>query len=308
LGESGPAGVPAMTGSSPAAKFGGVLALGLKILFGLLAAYCLVAFLAWRFQDKLAFPGHRVRLIAPQRVGLEDGRIVTVETSDGVLLKGWYLPPLASGGAGGKAAGLLWFYGNLESVSGLAPIVRDLRLPEVALLILDYRGYGESGGRSTEEGLYRDAEAAWEFLASRPEVDASRIAVYGRSLGSAMALYLAERKGVAAVVLDSPFTSAREMARVHYGFLPRWLVRLSLDNVSRARKLDVPLLVFHGTEDRIAPPWMGEAIARAGRARELVWIEGAGHNDTYERGSVAYRRELDRFLRAVLEPTSRPES
>ncbi|GIW53397.1 MAG: alpha/beta hydrolase [Gemmatimonadales bacterium] len=294
-----------MTGGQSATKFRGVLILGLKIAAGLAVGYGVVAFLAWRFQEKLAFPGHKVRLIAPQSVGLEGGRIVTVTTSDGVLLKGWYLPPAGGGESGIKAPGLLWFYGNLESVSGLAPVVRELRLPEAALLILDYRGYGESGGRPTEEGLYRDAEAAWHFLAARPEVDSSRIAVYGRSLGSAMALYLAERKKVAAVVLDSPFTSARDMARVHYGFLPRSLVRLSLDNLNRAGKIEAPLLVFHGTEDRIAPPWMGEAVARAGRARELVWIEGAGHNDTYDLGFSAYRRKLHQFLRSVLETRAR---
>lgn len=290
----------ALTGPWPAAKFGGVLVLGLKVVAGLLVAYAAVLFLAWRFQEKLAFPGHKVRLVAPQSAGLLDGEIVTVETSDRVLLKGWYLPPAVRIDSGDKAGGLLWFYGNLESVSGLAPIVAELRLPEIALVILDYRGYGESGGRPTEEGLYRDAEAAWSFLAGRPEVDPSRIAVYGRSLGSAMALYLAERKKVAAVVLDSPFTSARDMARVHYPFLPPSVVRLSLDNLTRAERITAPLLVFHGTEDRIAPPWMGEAIARAGRARELVWIEGAGHNDTYHAGFNAYRSKLHQFLRSVL--------
>ncbi len=292
-----------MTGPWPAAKFAGVLVLGLKLAAGLLVAYAAVLLLAWRFQEKLAFPGHKVRLVVPQSAGLPDGEIVTVETSDGVLLKGWYLPPAVSPGSGDKVGGLLWFYGNLESVSGLGPIVSELKLPEIALLILDYRGYGESGGRPTEEGLYRDAEAAWSFLANRPEVDPSRIAVYGRSLGSAMALYLAERKNVAAVVLDSPFTSARDMARVHYRFLPRSVVRLSLDNLSRAQKITAPLLVFHGTEDRIAPPWMGEAVARAGRARELVWIDGAGHNDTYQVGFSSYRNKLHQFLRSALSPS-----
>ncbi len=300
MAKGSPTRLRAMTESWSAAKFGSVAALGLKIVAGVLLTYGVVAFLAWRFQEKLAFPGHKVRLVAPQSVGFRDGQIVTVESSDGVLLKGWYLPPALASDSSGKAGGLLWFYGNLETVSGLAPIVRELRPPEMALLILDYRGYGESDGRPTEEGLYRDAEAAWNFLVSRPEVDPSRIAVYGRSLGSAIALYLAERQKVGAVILDSPFTSARDMARLHYGFLPRWLVRLSLDNLSRARKLSAPLLVFHGTEDRIVPPWMGESVARAGRARELVWIEGAGHNDTYHVDFSAYRRKMYQFLRSVL--------
>src|SRR5207249_1721935 len=96
---------------------------------------------------------------------------------------GWYLPPAPAPPAGAKAPGLVWFYGNAETVTALAPVIRSLRPPGTALLILDYRGYGESGSMTTEPGLYRDAEAAWEYLAHRPEVDSARIGAYGRSVG-----------------------------------------------------------------------------------------------------------------------------
>ena len=268
----------------------------LRVLLGLGITYAALLLLAWRFQHRMALPGARGRLIPPSQAGVA-GEIVDVTTADGVRLRGWYLPPALGPG---PAAGLLWFYGNMETVTGLAPIVRWLRPPDVALLILDYRGYGESAGSPSEQGLYADADAAWAYLTSRPDVDPSRIAVYGRSVGSVPALYVATTQPVRAVVLESPFSSAVDMARVHYRFLPSFIVRLSMDNLERAGRLTAPLLVLHGTEDNIALPRMGRAVAEAGHARELVLIKGAGHNETYDVGREEYRRKFLGFLAETL--------
>jgi fermentation-respiration switch protein FrsA (DUF1100 family) len=264
-----------------------------------LLVYGLVVVLAWRYQDRLAFPAPRTHLPAPAAVGLPDGRRVAVRAADGVTLHGWYLPP--AGGSRRPAPGVIWFCGNMETVAGVGPIAASWRPPEMALLFLDYRGYGESDGEPTEAGLYADGEAAWSFLAAQGEVDSTRIALYGRSLGSAVALEVAGRHPARAVALDSPFTSARALARLHYWFLPAGLVRLSMDNVARARALDVPLFVAHGTDDRIAPIAMGRVVAAAGRARTFLAIEGSGHNDTYDLGDARYRDALIAFLRETLE-------
>jgi fermentation-respiration switch protein FrsA (DUF1100 family) len=263
-----------------------------------LLLYGLIVVLAWRHQDHLAFPAPRTRLPAPAAVGLPDGRRVEVRAADGVTLRGWYLPPAAA--APRPAPGVIWFYGNMETVAGVGTIAAAWRPPEMALLVLDYRGYGESDGQPTEAGLYLDGDAAWAFLAAQPEVDAGRIALYGRSLGSAVALEVAARHPARAVVLESPFTNARALARRHYWFLPGALVHLSMDNVARARALAVPLFVAHGTEDRIAPIAMGRAVAEAGRARTFLPIAGAGHNDTYDLGDERYREAVIAFLREAL--------
>jgi hypothetical protein len=277
-----------------------VLPAVLRILLGLGIAYAVLLLLAWRFQTRLALPGARMRLIPPAQAGMPDGEVVDIAARDGVRLRGWYLPAAPARELGPPAPGLLWFYGNLETVTGLAPIVQWLRPPNIALLILDYRGYGESQGSPSEQGLYADADAAWGYLASRSGVDATRIAVYGRSVGSVPALHLASTRPVRAVVLESPFTTAAEMARVHYPFLPSFIVRLSMNNLERAARLTAPLLVFHGTEDNIALPRMGRAVAEAGRARELVMISGAGHNETYDVGGEEYRRKFQAFLAETL--------
>lgn len=268
----------------------------LKVLAAVMVAYAVVVLLAWRFQERLAFPAPNAPVPNPASYGISDGQVVTTLTADGLRLRGWYLPPAPTPAAGSTAPGLIWFYGNMETVNALAPLLGALRPPRIGLLVLDYRGYGQSEGKPTERGLYSDAEAAWEFLTHRPEIDTTRIAVYGRSLGSAVALYLATERPIAAVVLDSPLSNAREMADQHYGIIPTSLVRLRLDNLERVSRVEAPLLVFHGTEDRIAPTQMGRAVAEMAPNGRLMLLQGAGHNDTYTFGGERYRIEFHAFL------------
>lgn len=277
-----------------------MLATVLRILGALFLVYLVVVAFAWRFQEWVVFPAPERPLPHPSAFGMPEGERITVTTVDNVELQGWYLPPNPAPEHGSSAPGLIWFYGNFETVGAIGAILRDLRPTGTGMLILDYRGYGKSGGKPTEEGLYRDALAAWDFITSRPQIDGARVAVYGRSLGGAAALYLATEQPVRAVVLDSPFSNGREMAKKHYRFVPSGLVRLKLDNIARARKLEAPLLVFHGTADRVAPLPMGRAVAQAGRAEELVLLEGSGHNDTYHVGGTMYREKLHAFLQKHL--------
>ncbi len=271
------------------------MALILKVVLVTGVVYGVLVLLAWGFQEQIAFPAPRGPLPAPRDRDIPDGERVTVVASDGVGLHGWYLPPAPRPAPGVQAPGLLWFYGNAETVADIAPLVRDLRPSGMAVLIVDYRGYGESAGRASEHGLYLDAAAAWEFLAARPEVAAHRIGVFGRSLGSAPALQLATTQPVRAVVLEAPFTSARAMAQAHYRIIPPFVVRLSMDNLTRARRLTVPLLVIHGTADGVVPLAMGRAIAEAGRGT-LVAIDGADHNETFYASRSRYRDAMHDFL------------
>ena len=179
--------------------------------------------------------------------------------------------------------------------------MRDFQPPGAALLVVDYPGYGGSGGRATEAGMYEAADSAYAAVARRPDVDHARIYAYGRSLGSAVASHVAARHEVAGLVLESPFTNALDIAREHYALFPRFIVRLRLDNLANLRLVRCPVLVFHGTADRLAPLAMGRRVAAAGGGggggpAELVLIQGAGHNDTYDLGGEAYRRKLWQFV------------
>jgi fermentation-respiration switch protein FrsA (DUF1100 family) len=262
--------------------------------------YLAVAVFLWFSQSRLIFFAPRGAVPDPHAFGFTGSR-VAVETRDGVTLHGWYLSPEVDPGSARevRAPALIWFYGNAENVAFLAPVIGTLRPEGYAMLVLDYRGYGQNEGRPNEEGLYRDADAAWDYLIGRPDVDPQHIAVFGRSLGSVPALYLADTRPIAAVILDSPFTTARAMARVHYRLFPSLLVRYDMDNLTRARRLTAPLFIVHGAEDRIAPTRMGRALAAAGRARVFYEVPGAGHNDVYETAGAGYRDTIREFLETV---------
>ena len=267
----------------------------LRLGLGLVLGYALVVLLAWLLQERLAFPGPRAPVPDPQRLGIARGERIDLVARDGTRLAGWYLGP--NGWAARKRPGLLWFYGNAENVAALGPVLRDFQPPGAALLVVDYPGYGGSAGRPTEPGLYDAADAAYTALARRPEVDPGRIYVYGRSLGSAVAAYTAVRHPVAGLILESPFTSAAAMARHLYRFLPPLHLRLALDNLALIRRVHCPVLVFHGTADRLVPTAMGmQVAAAAGGPVEVVLIQGAGHNDTYALGGRDYRDKLWAFV------------
>src|SRR6059058_6613099 len=138
----------------------------LRIFIGLVLAYVVLVILAWRFQERLAFPAPRAPLPDPQRVGVANGEKVEVTMEDGTRLVGWYLastilhqPPQPSQ----PAAGLLWFYGNGETIAAIWPIVREFQPPGTAVLVVDYPGYGGSAGRATETAMYGAADAACRF-------------------------------------------------------------------------------------------------------------------------------------------------
>ena len=274
----------------------------LRIALGLALGYALLVALAWRFQERLAFPAPRAPVPDPRRLGMAYGERIELASGDGERLAGWYLGA-PSGPADTRGPGLLWFYGNGENIAALAPVLREFQPPGTALLVIDYPGYGGSAGRATEPALYAAGEAAYAALARRAGVDPGRIYVYGRSLGTAVATYLAARHPVAGLMLESPFTTARAMARRLYGLLPTFILRLSLDNLSNIRRVRCPVLVFHGTADRLVPAAMGLAVAAAAPGPvEVVLIRGAGHNDTYTVGGREYRDKIRWFVTRGAEP------
>ncbi len=273
----------------------------LRIALGLALGYTLLVALAWLLQERLAFPAPRAPVPDPRRLGIPRGERIELALGDGQRLVGWYLgaPAGSAGSAETAGPGLLWFYGNGENIAALAPVLREFQPPGTALLAIDYPGYGGSSGRATEAALYRAADAAYAALQRRRGVDPKRIYVYGRSLGSAVATYLAARHPVAGLILESPFTNARAMARRLYGLLPTFILRLSLDNLANVRRVRCPVLVFHGTADRLVPTAMGFAVAAAAPGPvEVVLIHGAGHNDTYTVGGRAYRDKIAFFVAA----------
>lgn len=226
--------------------------------------------IAWVFQRSLIyFP---TRELGPLPPGVEE---VTFTTSDGLELGGWFFP---AAGSDGRA--VLVSNGNAGNRSHRVPLAEALRERGWAVLLYDYRGYGDNPGSPSEQGLAEDARAAVSWLADRDDVDADRIAYFGESLGASVAAGLAAERPPAALVLRSPFTSLADVGRAHYPFLPVGaLLRDRFPTIDHVRSYDGPVLVIWGERDAIVPPEQSLAVAEAAhRSRHLV-IAGAGHND-----------------------------
>src|SRR2546425_4139113 len=251
-------------------------------LLGLLLGYAVLVLLAWVFQERIAFPAPRAPVPDPRQVGAANGERIELVLRDGTKLAGWYLAPRSPTIGRPPWPALLWFYGNGENIASIGSIVRDFQPPGAALLVVDYPGYGGSGGRATEASLYEAADSAYAAVARRPEVDRARIYAYGRSLGSAVASHVAAAHEVAGLVLESPFTNALDIAREHYALFPRVIVRLRPAHPPHPPPVPCPVLVFHGTADPLAPRALGHrgAPAAGGGAAPAGLVPGGAANDS----------------------------
>lgn len=237
---------------------------------------------------------------------------VSFLTADGEILHGWFLPASANAAAI-PGATILWFHGNGGNVGTQTHDVAWLhRRLQVNVLVFDYRGYGRSTGRPTEPGVYRDARAALAYLSSRKEVAANRIVYLGRSLGAAIAVELAQAgagtQPSAGLVLDSAFTSTKDMARALHRCNPlRFLVPQRFNSLARISRVDCPLLVIHGERDALVPLEQARRLFDAARSpKTFLPRRGAGHNADFGLDQEDLRAALEGFLAAVIRTTAGP--
>lgn len=271
----------------------------LPATLGILAAAFVV--LVWGVQRRLIYfpdpgPVPRAGDVFP---GAEDVRF---PTEDGLTLNGWFVPA----GTGRAAGAVLVLNGNAGHRGHRAPLAKALAERGFAVLLFDYRGYGGSAGRPTEEGLLRDARAARSYLEHRGVV--APIALFGESLGAAVALAVAVEKPPAALVLRSPFTSLAEVGRVHYPLLPvRLLLRDRYSSLERIRSLACPLLVVAGGGDRIIPAGQSRTLFDAAPdvAKRFVLLPGLDHNDPELIDGEVLVSETARFLDEAFRRTLR---
>ncbi|MBI3549520.1 MAG: alpha/beta hydrolase [Elusimicrobia bacterium] len=244
--------------------------------------------------------------IMPQTYGM-DYRDVSLKTSDGVPVHGWYVPaaPARPEAKSKPAAGplaasklvLLYCHGNAGNISTRVPKVNMFHRLGLGVLLFDYRGYGRSEGSPSEAGTYLDAEAAYRWLVEEAKVPAQNILVYGESLGNAVAIETALHHPSRALILESPFTSILDMGRLIFPFLPvSWLVTIRYDNLAKIPDVRSPVLVLHSKDDRIIPVGMGRRVYEAARdPKEFVELVGS-HDEAYLESGDLYPKALVRFL------------
>ena len=225
-------------------------------------------------------------LSSPTASGVAEMEAVGLVTNDGLRLLAWYRP------AAEDRATVVYFHGNAGHIGNRGDKVRPYLDAGLGVLLVSYRGYAGNPGSPTEDGLYADGQAALDFLA-KLGVGPTDVVLYGESLGSGVAVEAARRQAaripVAAVVLESPFSSLVDVAQTHYPFIPaRWLVKDRFDSVTKIAAIDAPLLILHGVRDRVVPVRFGRRLfAAAVRPKEDRWFDEAGHNDLYDYGAAA---------------------
>jgi uncharacterized protein len=234
---------------------------------------------------------------APREAGLTRVEEVKIQTDDGLALGGWFVPA-ASAPAAFTA---IVFNGNAGNRAFRAPLASALNAHNIAVLLFDYRGFGGNAGSPTETGLASDARAARAYLASRSDVDQSRIMYFGESLGTAVATTLAAEQPPAALILRSPFASMADIGQLHYPILPvRWLLRdryAARDAIAHVR---APVLVIAGERDAIVPLTESRKLFEAASPpKELVIIRGADHNDQALLSGREMIEAIVTFLRSV---------
>lgn len=243
------------------------------------------------FNSLLYFPS-RTFLETPADAGLEFHDVV-FETEDGERLHGWWVATRTS-----SLGHVLLCHGNAGNVGDRVLHAKLLTDAGLDVLLFDYRGYGRSTGRASEHGTYRDARAARDTLLAEPGVDPARVLYVGESLGGAVALELALKHPPAGVVLQSTFTSVREMARVHYPFVPAAAVPDAYPSLRLIRELRAPLLVLHGDRDDIVPSAQGQALFDAApEPKRMQVFEGVGHNDLVPLAGSAYADAIASWAR-----------
>ena len=218
---------------------------------------------------------------------------VTLQGPDGMTIHGWFIP------GRGKVV-VSFFHGNGGNISHRIEKTRLLFYPEISSLMIDYHGYGRSQGTPSEKACYLDALTSWEYLVRERHFEPNQIILFGESLGGAVAVDLAAKKEVGAILLESTFPNIGVVAN---RFLPGLSVFLKrkFDSLSKISRVHVPLLQLHGDQDELVPYELGRKLFEAANEpKEFFTIAGAHHNDTYEIGREAYFQAIRQFINRTM--------
>ena len=221
---------------------------------------------------------------------------ITLPTQAGLDLLAWWVPP-----ASPDRHVVLYLHGNGGNLSDRADRLGELAASGLGVLMPEYPGYGGNPGQPSETALFDTAKAASSFLAAHG-IEDRRVAAYGESLGTGVAVRFAAGRKLAGLVLESPFTSVTQLARDRYWYLPvNWLLRDRFDILSRMPQIRSPVLVAFGEQDDVVPPWMGRAVFAAAPDPKRLWVApDGGHEDL---GRFGLLRAVAEWLNTGMTPS-----
>jgi len=218
---------------------------------------------------------------------------VYFNTEDGKRLHGWFFPLKA------ELPVVLFCHGNAGNISHRLDNIRLLLEQGLQVFIFDYRGFGQSPGRPSEKGIYRDGLAAYDYLVQKEQFPSRNIILFGRSLGSSVAIEVSLKRDVRSVILESAFTSTKAMAKTMFlFFLLSPLLPANYNNLEKISRVNRPKLIIHGEKDEVVPFAMGQRLFDASKDPKFFFrVKGSGHNDTYVIGGMKYFKTFAAFVK-----------
>ena len=259
-------------------------------LFIIVGVYIGMSLMLLAFQSSFIYYPDKKVYGTPAALGLSYDE-VNFKASDGVKLAGWFIPASDARGV------VLFCHGNAGNISHRLETLHILNRLGLSTFIFDYRGYGRSEGLPSEKGTYLDAQGAWNYLLKERKLSRDEVIIFGRSLGAAIASHLAKSTHPKALIIESGFTSVRDMAAQLYPYLPvRYLSRFNYDTRASINVIRSPLLIIHSRNDEIVPFSHGRKLFQAASGpKEFLEIKG-GHNDGSIVSGGEYINGLESFL------------
>lgn len=254
----------------------------LRLLMILVLGYAGIVCFALFFSDNIIFH--------PLPASYQDCReIVKIPTADGARISTLYFDNSDAHFT------ILYSHGNAEDIGDIRPITKALSNHGFSVLAYDYRGYGTSDGKPSENGVYQDIETVYSYMVNEMKIHPRTILGLGRSLGNGPSIHLASVKELAGIILESPFVSAYRVL-TRFPLIPFDKFR----NGATIQRVTCPVLVIHGDNDRIIPFWHGKAIfERANEPKLSLWVKGAGHFDLMEIAGSHYWGAISDLLKIV---------
>lgn len=263
-----------------------------RLMVGIAALYAALLALMFVFQTRLVyFPLQGPYGVTPQAYGLAYQR-VNLATQDREQLAAWWIPVAR------QARGtVLLFHGNAGNIAQRIEYAAMFNAMGYSILLVDYRGYGESTGKPSEAGTYRDAAASWAWLTTTQHIRPADIVIFGESLGGGVATWLAAKETPRALILASTFTSVPDLGAEIYPWLPvRWISRIHYDNRANLERISVPVLIAHSPGDDIIPYAHGRRLHAAAREPKSFLELAGGHNEGFVFTRAQWRDAVRVFL------------
>ena len=252
--------------------------------------YLIILVSVYVFQGALLYFPRKYLEASPLDAGLQYETIL-YEAEDGVKISAWYIP------CEGAEKAILFCHGNAGNISHRIDSIKIFYQLGFNVFIFDYRGYGQSRGKPSEKGLYRDVKGAWDYLIEKKNFREDQIVLFGRSLGGTVASWMAARTKPGALIVESAFTSVPDLARKIYPFLPvRLLCRHVFAAIDYVKQVKCPVLVVHSPDDELIPFKHGQLLFEAAPApKEMLTIRGS-HNQGFYQSHDIYTKGLKKFL------------